>query len=347
VTVLDRIANDLRPRRTVKQNVRSFKPTIIHYPWGSVLDPSNRFQSSIGIEGVSKFQRTIHFIQDVHNRMFVISKKYKPGRPDGTDMKDDTGSRTVQSVEVATSVIDHLRERKGGTVSELANAVDLSPASIHSHLATLKQAGFVVQHGNEYDLGPQLLTLGEYVRNHSELYQAAKEQVERLATESGESAHLIIEHDGRMFTLYERFGSNAVGVEYHDRKREKPLNHTHCTAAGKSILSGLADERVETILQERGMPMNTENTITDPEDLLEELAEVRDLGYAFADEEQMQGIRAVGAPIFGPRGEVEGAIAISGPVSRLRGSRFKEEFPEEVTRAANICEVNLQTVNVD
>jgi len=262
-------------------------------------------------------------------------------------MSDDTNSRTIQSVAATTDIIEHIRERKGGTVSELADAVDLSPASVHSHLATLKQAGFIVQRGAEYDLGPQLLTLGEYVRNHSELYQAAKQQVERLATESGESTHLIIEHDGKIFTLYERFGSNAVGVEYHDRKREEPLNHTHCTAAGKSILSGLPDERVESILEEWGMPRNTENTITDSEALLDELAEVRELGHAFADEEQMQGIRAVGAPIFGPDGDVEGAIAVSGPASRLQGGRFREELPDKVTRAANICEVNLQTANVE
>lgn len=262
-------------------------------------------------------------------------------------MNNDNSSRTIQSVAVTTEIIENIRDNNGETVSGLADAVDLSPASVHSHLATLKQAGYVIQNGTEYNLGPQMLTLGEAVRNRSKLYQAAKQQVERLATDLEESAHLIIEHDGRMFALYERFGSNAVGVEYHNRKRELPLNHMHCTAAGKCILSGLPDEQVKAILEEQGMPQNTKNTITDNEALLDELAEVRERGYAFANEEQMEGIRAVGAPIFGPDETIEGAIAVSGPASRFQGNRFREELPGKVTRAANICEVNLRTPDVD
>jgi DNA-binding IclR family transcriptional regulator len=262
-------------------------------------------------------------------------------------MTDDNGSRTIQSVAATTDIIEHIRDNNGGTVSGLADAVDLSPASIHSHLATLKQDGYIIQHGSEYNLGPQMLTLGEAVRNRSKLYQAAKQQVERLATELEESAHLIIEHDGKMFALYERFGSNAVGVKYHNRKREVPLNHMHCTAAGKSILSGLPDGRVEVILEKRGMPRNTENTITDTEALFDELVEIRERGYSFANEEQMEGIRAVGAPIFGPEEDIVGAIAVSGPASGFQGTRFREELPDKVTRAANICEINLRASNVD
>jgi DNA-binding IclR family transcriptional regulator len=173
--------------------------------------------------------------------------------------------------------------------------------------------------------------------------------VSELAEASGLAAgtvhaHLIIEHDGHLFSLYERFGEKAVGVEYHDRKREQPLNHLHCTAAGKAILSQLPESDVREITTERGVPQNTEHTITDVEELIEELAVVRDRGYAFADEEQMSGIRALGAPVT-PAGErVAGAIAVSGPTSRLKNETFREELPDLVVEAANICEVNLHTI---
>ena len=258
-------------------------------------------------------------------------------------MNNREGSRTVKSVAVTVEIIKHIRELQGATVSELAKQVDLSPASVHSHLATLKQAGFVVQRGHTYDLGPQLLTLGEYVRNHSNLYQASKEQVDRLASDTGECAHLTIEHDGQLVILYEGFGSNAVGIEYHDWKRQEPLDHLHCTATGKAILSKLPDEEVLGILESRGMPKHTGKTITDRETLFDELADFREWGYALADGELMLGIRAVGVAIEGPDGDVEGAIAVTGPASRLQGERFRDELPEQVLNAANICEVNLQT----
>jgi DNA-binding IclR family transcriptional regulator len=253
-------------------------------------------------------------------------------------------SRTIKSVAKACRLIDRLQKTDEESVTELADATGLTPGTVHSHLATLKEENYVVQDGNSYRLGPKLLTLGESVRNRADVYRAAKTQIETLAEETGESAHLIIEHDGRMFALYERFGQNAVGVEYHDRKRERLLNHLHCTAAGKAILSQFSEGAVRRVIDRRGMPQNTEHTITDVEVLLDELETVRNQGYASVDEEQMAGIRAIAAPIVYSETEIEGAVAVSGPTARLTGDQFEEMIPEKVIQAANICEVNLHTV---
>lgn len=252
-------------------------------------------------------------------------------------------SRTIKSVETTTKIIEFLRREDGATISRIAEALELAPGTVHTHLSTLKAADYVVQSGGEYRLGYHLLALGESVRNHHELYQAAKDEIESLANETGESIHLIIEHDGRIFALYERFGDEAVGVEFHNRKREQPLTHLHCTAAGKAILSHLSEGRVDEILEQQGLPKLTENTITDREALLDALETVRRRGYAHSDEEQMAGIRAVGAPIGGEHDEPAGAIAVSGPTARLKEATFRESLPENVVQATNICEVNLQT----
>jgi DNA-binding IclR family transcriptional regulator len=252
--------------------------------------------------------------------------------------------RTINSVHNACRIIEHLQQTDEGSVTELAEAVGLTAGTVHAYLATLCEENYVVKTGNRYQLGPKLLTLGEHVRHHADIYRAGNEQVEKLAEETGESAHLIIEHNGQLLALFERFGENAVGVEYHNRKRERPLNHLHCTAAGKSILSELPESEVRRIARERGMPSNTDHTITDLEELLGELERVRDQGYAVADEEQMVGIRAVGAPVTYSDNEVAGAIAVSGPTTRLKEEKFHETFPEKVVEAANICEVNLHII---
>ncbi|AUV84163.1 transcriptional regulator (plasmid) [Salinigranum rubrum] len=262
-------------------------------------------------------------------------------------MTNNTNPRTIKSVAQTTNIIKLIRELQGATVSELTERVPLSQPSVHTHLATLKLAGFVVQDGHTYDLGPQMLTLGEYVRNRSDLYQASKDQVEKLARETGECAHLGIEHNGQMFYPYEHYGSEAVGAEYHEKKREGPLDHLHCTGTGKCILASMSDDEVHAILDERGMTQYTRNTIIDRDILFEELDEVRERGHAYGDQEFIHGIRAVGKSIVGPDGDVAGAIAVTGPVSRLQGERFEEELPQQVINAANVCEVNLQTVTYE
>ncbi|MFB6101481.1 MAG: IclR family transcriptional regulator [Haloplanus sp.] len=261
-------------------------------------------------------------------------------------MSKEHGRRKIKSVDTACRLVKLLREHGEATVSQLATDLDLTPGTVHTHLSTLREHGLVVQGEDGYRLGPHFLTLGEFVRNHSDLYQASKEEIESLADESGECVHLLREHQGRLVPIYERFGENAVAVEYHNRKREEPVKHLHCTAAGKAILAYTPAERVEEIIDTVGLPPNTSQTITDRDALLDELETIRRRGYSVADEEQLQGIRAVGAPIKGSDGHARGAVAVSGPTSRLKGDRFESEFPEMVTQTANICEVNYQTIDL-
>jgi len=256
-------------------------------------------------------------------------------------------SRKIFSVRRTTEIIGLLQELQGATISEVAEETELSPGSIHSHLSTLREVNYVIQDGKEYKIGPQMLTFGEHIRNNSELYKSSKEEIEELATETGESAHLIIEHGGKMYALYERFGSNAVGTRFHDLKRETPLNHLHCTAAGKSILAYLPQTDAQTIIDKTGLPANTEHTITDAETLFQELSDVCERGYAIADEEQIEDIRAVGAPILDSEEEAVGAVALSGPTARLNGTRLYEELPDLVTRTATLCEINYRAANAD
>lgn len=260
-------------------------------------------------------------------------------------MTGETEKRTVKSVDTACNILEYLRETNGATVSDVATHTSLSAGSVHTHLTTLKEHGYVVQEGDRYKLGPLLLTLGEHVRNKNLLYRASKEEIDVLADETNECVHLVIEYEGRLVTLYEAFGENAVGTEYHTKKREEPIQHHHCTAAGKAMLSRYSRERVETILDRHGMPVRTPNTITDREKLFEELSKIRDRGFAISNEEQIVGIRAVGAPITAPDGEVLGAISVSGPTSRLKDDICREEISEQVIRTVNIAEININTIN--
>ncbi len=58
-------------------------------------------------------------------------------------------------------------------------------------------------------------------------------------------------------------------------------------------------------------------TITTRDAYLEELEKVRKLGYAMDNEEELNGVICIGAPIFNYTGYPCGAIWISGPKDRL------------------------------
>ncbi|MFB6131640.1 MAG: IclR family transcriptional regulator [Salinigranum sp.] len=269
--------------------------------------------------------------------MNTTNSGHDPGESDGSDR------RAVKSVVAAFDVIEKLRVLDGTTVSELSKHVDRSIGTVHTHLATLKAQGYVVQEDNVYRLSPRFVALGEYVRNSSKLYQGAKDEADRLAEETGEVVHLLTEQDGLKIGIYEAFGGEAVGTEYFVRNQGKPKRFLHYSAAGKAILAYLPRERVEDIVARHGLIEKTPNTITDEAELFEELETVRDRGFALNDEEQVMGLRAVGAPIRDVSGAVLGAISLAAPKSRLKDDEFRETVPERVMNSANIININIQT----
>jgi DNA-binding IclR family transcriptional regulator len=111
------------------------------------------------------------------------------------------------------------------------------------------------------------------------------------------------------------------------------------------MLAGFSDEKVRHIIDKHGLERRTENTITDPRRLQEGLEKVDQQGFALNDEEQVNGLRAVGAAVEGPDGQVIGAVSLSAPKPRMRDKKFTTEMPDLVMNTANLIELNLDARN--
>ncbi|MFB6109162.1 MAG: IclR family transcriptional regulator [Haloplanus sp.] len=254
--------------------------------------------------------------------------------------------RTLKTVERTVEIVEALETLDGAGVTELAAHLDMSKSTTYHYLATLQQEDFVVKNGEQYELGLQFLLSGEYVRNQNRLYKYGKDEVEDLAEATGEYANLFTEQHGKGINLYKVRGSDAVGSGYQTNKLQRP-DYLHCTATGKAILAYLPEERVDEILDQHGLPAQTANTITDRSDLFEKLETVRERGYAYNDEEEVEGLRAVGAPVIDRNDNVLGSLSVAGPTSRLKGEQFTSEIPERVQSAANVIEVNVNMATHD
>jgi len=248
--------------------------------------------------------------------------------------------RTLSTVERACDVVETLQEYDGATVSDLAEHLDMSPGGVYNHLATLRERNYVVKRGETYHLSLRFFNRGMYVRNQRLLYTAGKHEIERLAEETGEYAHLMAEEFGRGLYLLKVKGEKAISEEFEQQKQEYP-DYLHLSSTGKAVLSELPRERVEEIVDQHSLPAVNENTITDKESLFQELETIRDRGYALNDQEEIRGTRAIGAPIM-TEDHVYGAVSISGPVSRFDESRL-DEIADQVLQVANVISVNIAT----
>jgi len=254
-------------------------------------------------------------------------------------MANATESVPIAAVRTTMQVVEALKRTDGAGVSELATELGMAKSTVHDHLTTLKRDGYVVETDRSYQVSARFLEIGGHRRSNTELFQVARPELDELAHETGEHANLLIEENGRGVFLYIARGENAVRVDtvHHTGM----YVHLQTTSLGKAMLSTFPEDRVERILDERGMPQVNERTVTDRTELFEELERIREQGYATDDEERVAGMRCVGGPIAREEGTAVGAVSVSAPTSRMQGERFETEIPRLVRRTANIVEVNL------
>ncbi|TFH62133.1 MAG: IclR family transcriptional regulator, partial [Gemmatimonadales bacterium] len=100
----------------------------------------------------------------------------------------------------------------------------------------------------------------------------------------------------------------------------------YCSGVGKAQIAFESEDEVDRVLAETPLKQYTEHTIKTRDQLMEELATIREQGYALDDEEFDEGIRCVGVPVRDYTRRVIAGISLSGPAYRFTDLRLKEEL---------------------
>lgn len=244
---------------------------------------------------------------------------------------------TVQSSEKTLRILEAIYDLEGAGVTEIADRLDLSKATAHHHLSTLEQNEYIVKDGTTYRAGLKLLEMGEHARRGTDVFNIAKSEIDDLAVQTGELANLMIEEHGRGVYIHIAAGEQAVHLDTQVGTRQ----YLHTSALGKSILAHMSSERFEKVIERHGLPAQTPNTVTDKEVLESELDEIRERGVAFDGEERAEGVRCVAAPITDNSDHLIGAVSVSGPSTRMKGDRFRNEIPEMVQDTSTVIGINV------
>ncbi|MFC7203314.1 IclR family transcriptional regulator [Haloferax namakaokahaiae] len=249
---------------------------------------------------------------------------------------DDTPP--MKSVATAMEILETVQDLGTGGVSEIAEVSGQPKSTVHRHLDTFRQCGYVVKDDRSYSVSLKTLRLASSALSRQLVYPVTKSVVNELAEETGESAAVAAEENGQAVYLYYDRTDQAIRTD----ARLGIRLYLHCTGAGKAILAHLPEERRDAVIAEFGLPAKTDQTITDRDELETELAEIRETGVAFDDEERVDGMRGIGAPIQNREtGELLGALTVAGPTRRIHGERFREELPDLLQRASKMVEVNI------
>jgi len=238
---------------------------------------------------------------------------------------------SVQSVERVIAVLDVLgRAGSPLRVRELSAAVGLPRPTVYRLVRTLSVHGLVVAVDSGYTIGPRILSLAAHRLEQIELRAVGRPFLLALRDDSAETAHLAVLEQGQVVYIDKVESPGPLRMASAIGK----IMPAHSTALGKAMLAHLPEAEVRRIIESRGLPRRTPNTITDPGRLREELAAARARGYAIDNVENEDGIRCVGAPVMDHRGQVAGAISISGSMATITLERARRELGPRVRATA-------------
>ncbi|MXV60494.1 helix-turn-helix domain-containing protein [Natronorubrum sp. JWXQ-INN-674] len=243
----------------------------------------------------------------------------------------------VKATQRSLAILETLYECGTARLTEISARLDLPDSTVHNHLSTLVEGGFVTRTDGVYRLSLQFLTYGEFAKNQYKISDAAETELRHLSGETSEAASICVVESGRGFVLAHEAGDTDLPLDLFSGKRI-PL---HATAFGKVLLADRPDHDIESILDRHGLAACTGSTITDRETLLEELASVRSTGHAIGDEERLRGVRSVATPVRNERGVAVGAVGVTGPTSRLTLERLRGSVLESVTDTKNVIELQI------
>ena len=246
------------------------------------------------------------------------------------------GAPSVKKAFAILSVISSSREGIG--ISELAKNLKMAKSTVHGMTSALEELGAVMRDPvtKKYKLGFTLLEIGRSAYSQIDLSASARPVMEELMQKTQISVFLGILNWDHV-TVLDIVESNQ------DLKITAPVGTTmplFAGAVGKVFLASMEEEQARKIINSKGLPRITDNSIVDTASYFKELKQVKDKGFAVDDEEYILGVRAVASPLKG-LGQLRSAIWLVGFKASI-DDKMMQLLTAETQKAAKTISRRIQ-----
>jgi IclR family pca regulon transcriptional regulator len=216
------------------------------------------------------------------------------------------------------------RERPALTLTQVAAATALPPATARRCLLTLEELGYVVRRERSYLLRPRVLELGSAYLESMNVESVTKNYLEELALATNDSAALAVLYGTDIVYVARASVRTVMRLEAHVGTRLP----AYCTSMGRVLLAGLAPPRLERYFEAARLEKLTERTVVEPRRLRQLIDECRTKGYSAIEDELAYGVVAVAVPVYDQAGRIVAAINSSGHSRRVNAAKLaKERLP--------------------
>lgn len=225
-----------------------------------------------------------------------------------TEFED--GPDFVQSLARGLSTVRAFdREHPALTLSEVALRVGLARAAARRCLLTLQHLGYVGTRGRSYFLLPRVLELGHSYLSSLDLTDLAQRPMEDLSRHTGQSSSMAVLDAHDIVYVVRVPARRIMSVALNVGARLPAF----ATSMGRVTLADLSHEEFEQWLAGARLRAITPHTKATAAALRDELARVRQQGYALVSQELELGLLSIAVPIHGVNGRVVAGLNVSMP----------------------------------
>lgn len=221
------------------------------------------------------------------------------------------------------------------TPTDVNFQLGLPKPTIHRLFATLEDEGFL-QHdidGRAYSPGHRFRHMATGVLSSLRIRAARLAVLRKLSATVGETCNIALPDRDAMIYL------ERIETEW-PLRIQLPIGTTvpfYCTASGKMYLSTLPKSHLARYATSETLKANTDNTITDPDTLIQAIDNVRKNGYSLDNEEFMDGMIAAAVPILDGNGRMVATLSFHAPTIRFSIEKALEFLPALRSAAADLA----------
>jgi IclR family pca regulon transcriptional regulator len=214
------------------------------------------------------------------------------------------------------------KDRPKLSLTEVAKDNNMNLPTARRYLLTLKKLGFMIKDESTqtFQLTPKVLRLGSWVISSMGIKERLLPYMISIRNELDVTTHCAILDGNEVVTVERIRSSDVVNLDLSAGSR-LPL---HATSLGKAILAFMSPEQQKEIAKQLDYKTLTPYTITNMNQLSEELEKTRQRGYSIADQELSLGLKTMAIPVFNSKKIVEASFGVSYPLTRADENGFEE-----------------------
>jgi len=228
--------------------------------------------------------------------------------------KENVSTRSVIRIfEILQLLANH---PDGLTLKQIVDGLHRPPkSSVHSLLQQMVNLRYIayLESDKKYKIGSGMVKLSATIMARHTIQHHARPGLEKLSRMSGEDAYLGIIHDDGLYYIDKVEGDASVRLNIAVGVRR----YLHSSCIGKLFLAYMNEDEQKRLIEKTGMPKVAKNTITEWSRFRDELQKIREQGYAITDEESVDGVIGIAAPIRNHKDEIVAGICISAAVTRV------------------------------